>query len=68
MWKRARDTSIREVAELVRDIVCPGARLVFDASKPDGTPRRRLDVSLHEMASVDTQNRPLIDTAKPAIN
>jgi GDP-L-fucose synthase len=44
------DTSIREVAELIRDIVCPGIRLVFDSSKPDGMPRRRLDVSrLHDL-------------------
>jgi len=38
------DLSIRELAELVRDIVHPGARIVFDASKPDGTPRKLLDV------------------------
>lgn len=39
------DTSIRELAEVVRDVVHPGAELVFDASKPDGMPRRVLDVS-----------------------
>ena len=44
------DISIRELAEMVRDIVCPGIDLVFDSSKPDGMPRRRLDVSrLHDM-------------------
>lgn len=39
------DTSIRELAETVRDVVHPEAELVFDASKPDGMPRRVLDVS-----------------------
>ncbi len=39
------DLSIRALAELVRDIVYPAAELVFDPSKPDGTPRKVLDVS-----------------------
>jgi len=38
------DLTIRELAEMVRDVVHPGARLVFDTSKPDGTPRKLLDV------------------------
>jgi GDP-L-fucose synthase len=44
------DLSIRELAEEIRDVVAPGARLVFDAGKPDGTPRKLLDVSrLHAL-------------------
>jgi GDP-L-fucose synthase len=44
------DLTIRELAELVRDIVYPDARLVFDPSKPDGPPRKLLDVSsLHRL-------------------
>jgi len=44
------DLTIRELAETVRDIVYPEAKLVFDASKPDGTPRKLLDVSrLHDL-------------------
>jgi GDP-L-fucose synthase len=44
------DQSIRELAELVRGIVHPEARLTFDTSKPDGTPRKLLDVSrLHAL-------------------
>lgn len=44
------DLSIRELAELVRDIVHPGAHLTFDTSKPDGMPRKLLDVSrIHEL-------------------
>jgi GDP-L-fucose synthase len=44
------DLSIRELAEAVRDIVHPKAKLTFDTSKPDGTPRKLLDVSrLHAL-------------------
>jgi GDP-L-fucose synthase len=44
------DLSIRELAELVRDVVSPGLAISFDASKPDGTPRKLLDVSrLHSL-------------------
>jgi GDP-L-fucose synthase len=39
------DLSIRELAEAIRDVVHPSATLVFDTSKPDGTPRKLLDVS-----------------------
>jgi GDP-L-fucose synthase len=44
------DLSIRSLAELIRDIVHPDARLVFDTTKPDGMPRKVLDVSrIHEL-------------------
>ena len=44
------DLSIRELAEIVRDVVAPGLRLEFDTTKPDGMPRKLLDVSrLHEL-------------------
>jgi GDP-L-fucose synthase len=39
------DIAIRDLAEMLRDIVHPGAELVFDTSKPDGMPRKVLDVS-----------------------
>jgi GDP-L-fucose synthase len=39
------DVTIRELAEIVRDAVGFEGRLVFDTSKPDGTPRKLLDVS-----------------------
>ena len=39
------DLSIRELAEVIRDVVFPEAQIVFDASKPDGTPRKLLDVT-----------------------
>lgn len=38
------DISIRELAETVMDVVGFKGRIVFDASKPDGTPRKLLDV------------------------
>jgi GDP-L-fucose synthase len=39
------DLSIRELAEKIRDVVYPQAELHFDTSKPDGTPRKVLDVT-----------------------
>ena len=39
------DLSIRELAQLVSRVVQFDGELVFDASKPDGTPRKLLDVS-----------------------
>jgi GDP-L-fucose synthase len=39
------DLTIRELAELVADVVGYDGRLEFDTSKPDGTPRKLLDVS-----------------------
>lgn len=39
------DVTIREVAELVKAAVCWEGSLVFDTTKPDGTPRKLLDVT-----------------------
>ena len=39
------DLSIRELAECICKVVGFDGELVFDASKPDGTPRKLLDVS-----------------------
>ena len=39
------DVSIRELAEQVCEVVGFGGELTFDATKPDGTPRKLLDVS-----------------------
>jgi GDP-L-fucose synthase len=39
------DVTIRELAETVRDVVHPRCTLEFDRTKPDGTPRKLLDVS-----------------------
>ena len=44
------DLTIRELAEMVREIVHPEAVIVLDTTKPDGTPRKLLDVSrLHAL-------------------
>lgn len=44
------DITIRELAELVKMTVGYSGTVVFDASKPDGTPRKLLDVQrLHDM-------------------
>lgn len=39
------DLSIRELAETVASVLGFNGELVFDASRPDGTPRKLLDVS-----------------------
>jgi GDP-L-fucose synthase len=44
------DISIRDLADMVRRIVHPSATLVWDDTKPDGSPRKLLDVSrLHAL-------------------
>ncbi|MEU5369677.1 GDP-L-fucose synthase [Streptomyces sp. NPDC005951] len=39
------DLTIRELAETVRDVTGYQGRIAWDASKPDGTPRKLLDVT-----------------------
>ncbi|WP_313367348.1 GDP-L-fucose synthase [Sphingobacterium mizutaii] len=39
------DISIRELAELIKEVVGFQGELDFDSSKPDGTPRKLMDVS-----------------------
>jgi len=39
------DVTIKELAELVSEVVGFEGKLKFDTSKPDGTPRKLLDVS-----------------------
>ena len=44
------DLEIRELAEMVRDVVGYEGAIRWDVSKPDGTPRKLLDVSrLHAL-------------------
>ncbi len=44
------DVTIRELAEIVSRVLGFGGELVFDASKPDGTPRKLMDVTrLHAL-------------------
>ena len=39
------DLTIRELAECLREIIGFGGAIVFDTSKPDGTPRKLLDIT-----------------------
>jgi GDP-L-fucose synthase len=39
------DVSIRELAEMISEITGYQGKLVFDETKPDGTPRKLLDVT-----------------------
>ena len=44
------EVAIADLADLVRRIVHPAASIVYDSTKPDGTPRKLLDVSrLHAL-------------------
>ena len=44
------DLSIADLAGMVKRIVHPDASIIYDRSKPDGTPRKLLDVSrLHTL-------------------
>jgi GDP-L-fucose synthase len=39
------DISIKALAEMIRDTVGFKGKIVFDTSKPDGTPRKLMDVT-----------------------
>jgi GDP-L-fucose synthase len=41
-----KEVSIRELAERIKDTIGYGGELVFDPSKPDGSPRKLMDSSL----------------------
>jgi GDP-L-fucose synthase len=60
-----RDQTIRELAAQVADAVGFGGELIFDASKPDGTPRKLLDTS--RLTSLGWQSKtPLSQGLKQA--
>ena len=40
-----KDISIGELAELIKKIICYQGKICFDHTKPDGTPRKLMDVS-----------------------
>jgi len=40
-----KDLSIKEISEIVKDVVGFHGEVVWDESKPDGTPRKLLDIS-----------------------
>ena len=44
------EVSIKELAETLRDVIYPGVKLLWDTTKPDGAPRKLLDVSKIEAA------------------
>ncbi len=49
-----KDLSIRELAEMIRDITGYKGKIIYDTSKPDGTPRKLLDVTrLHSLGWKD---------------
>jgi len=54
------EVSIRELVEVIAKVVGYDAKIVWDTSKPDGTPRKLMDTSnLNKLGW--TNNRPLAD-------
>lgn len=55
-----KDISIKELAELIQDLIGFKGQLVFNSDQPDGTPRKLLDVSyLHSLgwqAKIELEN------------
>ena len=52
-----QDISIRDLAYLVKDVIGFSGQIVYDFSKPDGTPRKLLDVSkIHDLGWSDKTN------------
>jgi GDP-L-fucose synthase len=47
------EVSIRQLAEIIMKVIGYSGHIVFDSSKPDGTPRKLLDVS--KMAALGWQ-------------
>ena len=43
-----KDLTIRELSEMIRDVVGYKGEITFDSRKPDGTPRKILDISVLE--------------------
>lgn len=45
-----RDLTIKELAEMIQNVVGHTGQIVWDAEKPDGTPRKLMDVSkMHDL-------------------
>ena len=42
---QGKDVTIREMAEVMKQVVGFKGEIVFDATKPDGAPRKLIDVS-----------------------
>jgi len=40
-----KDITIKELSQRIAKVTAYEGEIMFDASKPDGTPRKRLDVS-----------------------
>ena len=57
--------SIRELAETIAKVVGYEAELTFDVTKPDGTPRKRMDSSRLQQMGWDNA-RPLADGIRDA--
>jgi len=62
-----KDISIKDLAFLVKEVIGYKGELIFDHSKPDGTPRKLLDVSLLQSLGFEA-TIPLRDGIADAYN
>ena len=44
-WKTSLDLTINDLAQLIQKTVGHTGEIIWDSSKPDGTPRKLMDVS-----------------------
>lgn len=51
------DISIKDLSQLIKEVVGFSGTIIYDSSKPDGTPRKLLDVSkIHDLGWSDKTN------------
>jgi hypothetical protein len=55
------EVSIRELATMIGDVVGFEGRLDFDASKPDGTPRKLADVIAHANQVIHSSSKAVVN-------
>jgi len=59
-----KDITIKDLAMLIKDIVGFEGKLSWDTSKPDGTPRKLLDISLLSSLGFSAQTKLKVGIAK----
>lgn len=59
------DVSIKELTEIIRDVVGYKGKIKWDTSKPDGTPRKLLDVS--RLRKLGWKHKTTLENGIPAV-
>ena len=62
-----RDISITELADMIREVIGFKGKIVYDTSKPDGTPRKLLDTArLLSLIHISEPTRPELVSRMPS--